>query len=346
MNACHFQHGTCTAVTRTVPSMRLVLLTLLVTALAALGGCDGEEETAVGGGGTTSAGTVTTGGEGGTGGSTGGSGGTAGSGGEAPPRPCVQQIPPPGDDYFVALAGDDGNDGSDGQPWRTLHHAASVVAPDESHTIHLGAGTFEETGSPVDLPSGVNLIGAGRQETIYRGEIRLLNANQNQTIASFTMDGWENKNSSSQIYEALDVGTDSYCITIHDMLVEGFYGSGVVLGGEQYELYDSEFNNNARHDAREAGFILLDSTDSRHPRQRLHRRRWSRRRGHVERTANADQSPALSSDHVRASVDIRWLGRPSAFCHRVLCGQRLWGRDPRLGVQQRAVVGSDDPGVR
>jgi len=70
-------------------------------------------------------------------------------------------------DYHVSLSGNDANDGRSPQSaFRTLA-AACRVTPAGKHTIHVGAGEFEESES-CELPPGVSLTGAGIGKTVFR----------------------------------------------------------------------------------------------------------------------------------------------------------------------------------
>ena len=70
------------------------------------------------------------------------------------------------DGFHVSPTGSDvtGN-GSSGNPWKTIAHAASQVPADQGLTIYLSSGTFNET-EPIKLPTGVNVEGAGEGQTI------------------------------------------------------------------------------------------------------------------------------------------------------------------------------------
>jgi pectate disaccharide-lyase len=46
-------------------------------------------------------------------------------------------------DYYVATSGNDSNNGSKTSPWRTISHAASVVAPGD--TVHVMPGVYNES---------------------------------------------------------------------------------------------------------------------------------------------------------------------------------------------------------
>jgi parallel beta-helix repeat protein len=57
-------------------------------------------------------------------------------------------------DYFVATSGDDGNAGSQNQPWRTLQHAADMAGPGDTVSVHGGnyAGAYLETSGTSSQP--------------------------------------------------------------------------------------------------------------------------------------------------------------------------------------------------
>jgi uncharacterized protein YjdB len=112
-------------------------------------------------------------------------------------------------DYYVSTSGNDASgNGSQGSPWRTLKFACTKVAANQGHTIRLLAGTFVE--QQLTVPTGVNVIGAGRDVTIiksatsfyyypaspgYGTDKFLINLSSgsmtagNQTIKDFTLDG-------------------------------------------------------------------------------------------------------------------------------------------------------------
>jgi gliding motility-associated-like protein len=111
--------------------------------------------------------------------------------------------------FFVSLSGNDGGDGTQANPWRTLKHAVSKVAPNQNHTIRILAGTFVEGGA-VNVPAGVHIEGAGTDQTIIKSAASfyynpetpgfgtdkfLINLSSssaldgNQTLKGFTVDG-------------------------------------------------------------------------------------------------------------------------------------------------------------
>jgi hypothetical protein len=72
-----------------------------------------------------------------------------------------------GSTYYVATTGSDANNGSSGAPWKTLRYAVSRVSSGAGHTIRLAAGTYVESGL-IEVPLGVNIEGAGKDQTILK----------------------------------------------------------------------------------------------------------------------------------------------------------------------------------
>jgi len=113
-------------------------------------------------------------------------------------------------DYYVSTSGNDASgNGSQGSPWRTLRVACTKVPANQGHTIRIAAGTFIEIGQ-IAVPTGVNIIGAGIDQTIFKADpsfyyypaspgyttnkyLLFLNSSSltagNQTIKDFTIDG-------------------------------------------------------------------------------------------------------------------------------------------------------------
>ena len=162
--------------------------------------------------------------------------------------------------FYVSLSGSDGaGDGSQGRPWRTLRHACSRVAPDQGHVIHLGPGTFVESGR-CDLPSGVSLQGAGKAQTVltasagfyrnsysgYDGNLFLLRIRGvQQQVSNLTLDG-----AGKNIYGGLMV-QDSRQIEISQVRIQAFFFNGLWLWNTQEasfhdgEVYDCSWGSTA-----------------------------------------------------------------------------------------------------
>ncbi|MEN1784458.1 MAG: Ig-like domain-containing protein [Bacteroidota bacterium] len=67
--------------------------------------------------------------------------------------------------YHVSPSGSDvTGTGTASNPWKTIAHAASQVPANQGLTIYLSSGTFTET-EPIELPTGVNVEGAGEGQT-------------------------------------------------------------------------------------------------------------------------------------------------------------------------------------
>lgn len=77
-----------------------------------------------------------------------------------------------GNYYYVSTSGNDGNSGTSSAPWRTLRYAATKVAAGAGHTIKLAAGTYIENGY-ISIPAGVNIEGAGKDQTIIKASSSL-----------------------------------------------------------------------------------------------------------------------------------------------------------------------------
>ena len=68
--------------------------------------------------------------------------------------------------YYVSTTGSDSTgNGSSSSPWKTLSYAVSHVPVVSGNTVHLNAGTFNETAQSV-IPLGINIEGAGPTQTI------------------------------------------------------------------------------------------------------------------------------------------------------------------------------------
>ena len=156
-------------------------------------------------------------------------------------------------DFYVSINGNDqSGNGTAVQPWRSLRHAVTRVAPSQGHRIILSAGTFIESGR-VDLPAGVSLIGAGKGVTIltassgfYRSYYSGFDHNLfllklsggDQILKGFTLDG-ANKN----IYGGISV-TYASDVEILDIKIQGFYFCGLWL----WDVQNSSFHDSETYD--------------------------------------------------------------------------------------------------
>lgn len=130
--------------------------------------------------------------------------------------------------YYVSPSGSDTTGtGTSASPWKTIAYAAAHVPAGAGNTIVLSAGTFMET-QPIQLPVGVNVIGAGVSQTTVtagslpavsgRNELFLLvspsHANGNQTLSGFKIDGQSKSLEAGFHVEARDN------VVIHDVNVQ------------------------------------------------------------------------------------------------------------------------------
>jgi hypothetical protein len=82
---------------------------------------------------------------------------------------CATVIEARSNDYFVSIEGSDGDgNGTLSNPWRTLRFACTKISADQGHTIKIGAGVFVEM--QILVPTGVNISGAGRDQTILKAD--------------------------------------------------------------------------------------------------------------------------------------------------------------------------------
>jgi hypothetical protein len=94
--------------------------------------------------------------------------------------------------YYVSTTGNDANDGlTANTAWKTIYKACNSVPANGGHIISLGAGTFSETQTS-NIPSGVTILGAGRNTTIITSSVYPIFAipnGKNIVMHSFTLDG-------------------------------------------------------------------------------------------------------------------------------------------------------------
>ncbi len=142
---------------------------------------------------------------------------------------CILNISAQADIFYVSTSGNDGSDGSQARPWRTIRKAASAV-PAGNHTIMLAAGTYDEKSA--DLKPGVSLQGAGVDKTIIsvgtwlwnEGALRLISGSMtvgNQSLKGFTLDG-RNHNG----WSGIQIINRSN-ITITDVKIQQFFDNAI-----------------------------------------------------------------------------------------------------------------------
>ncbi len=138
-------------------------------------------------------------------------------------------------DYYVdAESGDDGNDGSQGSPWKTITHALDSVtgSAGDPVTIHVAAGTYAASTNgetfPLHTKSYVSLSGEDRQTTILDAENAAYHVmdctnDDNLTIEGFTITrGYANGGSYDEHGAGILCGVDGSPI-IRNNIITGNY---------------------------------------------------------------------------------------------------------------------------
>ncbi len=107
--------------------------------------------------------------------------------------------------YHVAVTGDDANDGSSGQPWRTLQHAVDTIAPGDTIWVH--AGTY--AGARIE-----NSGAAGGWKTLQAapGETAIINAPgpNNAHGSLLELERWSGRGIHHWIVQGLEVTGGDY----------------------------------------------------------------------------------------------------------------------------------------
>ncbi|OGS34324.1 MAG: hypothetical protein A2474_07610, partial [Elusimicrobia bacterium RIFOXYC2_FULL_34_12] len=141
--------------------------------------------------------------------------------------------------YYVDPGGSDSSGtGSITSPWKTLAYAVSHVPVGQGCTVHLNAGTYNETQTSL-VPAGVNVEGAGMSSTIIKGSLSsdwsyLIKAdnypavNGNQTFSHFTVDG------NNRTLETGMRVSGRHNVTIHDVAFREIDHNGLTVHSGQF----------------------------------------------------------------------------------------------------------------
>src|SRR3989339_861358 len=145
--------------------------------------------------------------------------------------------------YYVATTGNDSTgNGSSSTPWKTLAYAVSHVPVVSGNTVHLNAGTFNETAQSV-IPLGINIEGAGPTQTIinssYAGILLSLQSssisNGNQTISNLAIRG------NNTVKEAIRVQKRNN-VVMRELDVRDIAENGIILYGDDSASYSNNVN--------------------------------------------------------------------------------------------------------
>ena len=171
--------------------------------------------------------------------------------------------------FHVTQTGNDANSGLEGSPWRTLAKACNTVEADQGHIIHIGEGTFTETGI-LTLKSGVSLIGAGSKKTkiLVNHHFSLTDAvpNANPHVHTFPEHFVIQMNGSNQVVKGFSLdGQNKTChggifapwtrdVIFEDLHISNFRYCGLwVIDANETILRFSRFKNNTYGNPKPSG---------------------------------------------------------------------------------------------
>ncbi len=145
-------------------------------------------------------------------------------------------------DYYVATTGNNANDGSSGNPWKSVTHALSVAVSGD--TIHVAGGTYSAIATaesfPLVMKEGVNLSGDNRDTTILDGGnvATVVSANG---LNTGSLSGFTVTNGRAQVGGGIKV---SNCgITISDNIIknnEAGSGGGIYVSEGAATISDNQ----------------------------------------------------------------------------------------------------------
>ena len=148
----------------------------------------------------------------------------------------------PGTTYYVdAATGNDGNDGSSGNPWKTITHAVATVpggASGDPNIISVASGLYDVTSNNETFPitfsnEYVSLIGAGAGTTTIDCE--------NATAGTI-------------------LGINATGITVQNFTLDNAqYGIEADVGG--FNILDNVFSNDTDHDIAYGVHVAISKTN-------------------------------------------------------------------------------------
>jgi parallel beta-helix repeat protein len=165
------------------------------------------------------------------------------------------------DIYVDKSYDEDDSDGSSEKPYKKIEDAI-----EKGDKIYVKKGTYEER---LSLPSGTEIIGESRSETIIKGSAGLpaITAKGNNTLKNLTITGGnrgilfegkgtiENCDLKSLSGEAISIAQGAGTVTMKKLNVTG-NGKGVyAMRNSSYDISDSKFENNS-----EEGIDIRDKT--------------------------------------------------------------------------------------
>ena len=163
--------------------------------------------------------------------------------------------------YYVATNGSDADHGTEGQPFRTISHAVSVLNPGD--TLYVKKGTYTGSSQLLRIPSGSSWSApvtiaayAGDQPIIIPepGSSALtVVGNQYIVIDGFIIDGAGGS-------DGVSITDHAHHIRIKNSEIKNARGSGVSTGGDDNEFINLRVHDNGTSDF-DHGFYIYSSNN-------------------------------------------------------------------------------------
>jgi len=184
---------------------------------------------------------------------------------------AVSPTAPTGNTYHVALGGSNGNNGSQGNPWRTIQHAVDSVSPGDLILIHAGTyegARIEESGtavSPITLRASDGesvLINQPGPDNVHDSNLELETWEDGASVAYWIIEGLE-------VADAPNWGIDirgsetlhAHHITIRNNIVHNNGWSGGKTGIFAAFTNDIIIEGNESYNNGEHGIYINNSSD-------------------------------------------------------------------------------------
>ena len=175
----------------------------------------------------------------------------------APTSPPPTSAPVSDGYYFVALIGNDGNSGSESQPFRTINRGVSVLGPGD--TLYVKSGTYAESLYDV-IPSGTSWANPVTLKA-YPGDVVTIKPNSGQKVIRFAgsqyiiVDGFI-LDGANVDEEVVRITSGAHHIRIQNSEIKGAPNQGILI--VNYGPIDSDFNEFINLDVHDNGTTDLD----------------------------------------------------------------------------------------
>jgi hypothetical protein len=195
---------------------------------------------------------------------------------------------PAGSAFYVAINGNDQNDGSRLHPWRTISHAAESVG--DGDTVQIGAGTY--VGDKISATRGGTFAGSSCSSRVrFVGDYTLATRSWNTKIIAGDSEVWES-NAPCIDLEGLDFSSTSSA-----------NGFGVKLSGRGDRLISSHVHGIAQGSCVLGGgkADYLEITGN-----------WVHRCGASDHSSNLDHGIYVGNNHIVVANNVVY--DTSAYC--------------------------------